>query len=64
MAQRPSFSGEPIEQLLAVARLHLDDARKAALGPTMDQMYGLIDLLDGVDLAEVPPATAFDARWE
>ncbi len=64
MEPRPSFFGATLEHALAVARLPLPDERLAVAGPTLDMMYGLIDLLDDLDLGETPPATAFDARWD
>lgn len=47
-----------------MARLELSPERKAAVGPAVDLVYGLVDQLDAVNLGDVPPATAFDARWE
>ncbi|MDN5747688.1 MAG: hypothetical protein L0H64_04105 [Pseudonocardia sp.] len=61
---RPSCSGATLDELLRVARLELDPERLPGLGPVVDQIYGLVDQLDAADLGDVPPATAFDARWE
>ena len=38
--------------------------RPELVGPVLTEIYSLIDDLDHVPLGEVPPATAFDARWE
>lgn len=61
---RPDPSGAALDHLLRAARLDLPEERRAVVGPTLQAMYAVIDGLDALDLAEVPPATAFDARWE
>ncbi|SFO47432.1 hypothetical protein SAMN05216207_10652 [Pseudonocardia ammonioxydans] len=61
---RPSCSGSTLDELLRMARLELAPERVAAVGPTVGDIYGLMDRLDAVELGEVVPATAFDARWE
>lgn len=63
-AQRPSCSGPTLDELARMARLELSPERKAAVGPAVDLVHGLVDQLDAVELGDVPPATAFDARWE
>lgn len=61
---RPECSGATRDDLARFARLELSAERKEAVGPVVDMLYGLVDQLDTVDLGDVPPATAFDARWE
>ncbi len=63
MAQRPSISGQALEEAVKMARLDLTDERKAAVGPALDMVHGLIDMLDGIELGDVPPASSFNARW-
>ncbi|WP_106349347.1 hypothetical protein [Antricoccus suffuscus] len=63
MAQRPSISGQPLEEAAKMARLDLSDARKEAVAPALDMVHGLVDLLDGIELGDVPPASSFNARW-
>ncbi len=59
-----SFQGEAFEHACRSARLVLSVERRAAVGPALEGVYGLIDMLDAVQLGETPPATAFNARWE
>lgn len=61
---RPSCSGTTLDELLRMARLDLGPERVAVVGPTVDEIYGLMDRLDAVELGDTAPATAFDARWE
>ncbi|MFC5994317.1 hypothetical protein ACFQE5_08855 [Pseudonocardia hispaniensis] len=61
---RPSCSGPMLDELLRMARLELSPERTAVVGPAVDQIYGLVDRLDAAETGDVPPATAFDARWE
>ena len=61
---RPECSGSTRDELARFARLELSPEREEAVGPAVDMVYGLVDQLDAVDLGDVPPATAFDARWE
>lgn len=63
MAQRPSISGQPLDEVAKLARLELSAERKAAAGPALDMVNGLVDLLDDIDLGDVPPASSFNARW-
>ncbi|MFC5995663.1 hypothetical protein ACFQE5_15715 [Pseudonocardia hispaniensis] len=61
---RPGCSGPTLDELARMARLDLTPERKAVVGPAVDLVYGLVDQLDAVDLGDIAPATAFDARWE
>lgn len=61
---RPPCAGSTLDELARMARLDLGPERKAVVGPAVDMVYGLLDQLDVVALGDVPPATAFDARWE
>lgn len=61
---RPECSGATRDDLARFARLELSGERKEVVGPVVDRVYGLVDRLDAVDLGDVSPATAFDARWE
>lgn len=51
-------------ELLAAARLDLDPDRHETVLASLSGVYQLLDSLDTVELGEVPPATAFDARWQ
>lgn len=59
-----SFQGQAFENACRNARLELSAERRSVVGPALEGVYALIDLLDAVELGETPPATAFDARWE
>ncbi len=61
---RPNIDEAGLDQLLSFARLELTPERRAAVGPALDLILGLMDSLDVVDVGETPPATAFDPRWE
>ena len=50
--------------LLRHADMELDEERRAALVPVLEQVGAAIAAVRAVDVAELPPATAFDARWE
>jgi hypothetical protein len=64
MQPRPPIAGATLTELTRVARLDLPAERAGVVGSTADLLYRFTDALDSLDLAEVPPATAFDARWE
>ncbi len=59
-----SFQGEAFEHACRSARLDLSAERRAVVGPALEGVYALIDMLDAVQLGEIAPATAFNARWE
>ena len=64
MSSRPRpFSGEAAAHVTRAARLPLAPDRLEIVGPTVEMVYALIDLMDSVPLGETPPATAFDPRW-
>ncbi|WP_433497785.1 hypothetical protein ACQP1K_23090 [Sphaerimonospora sp. CA-214678] len=50
--------------LTGMARLPLDEERLKAVGGILADVYGILDVLDDVELDNVLPATHFDARWE
>lgn len=52
-----------IDELLRHAELDLDDERRAALLPVLEGIGAAIAAVRAVDVGELPPATAFDARW-
>lgn len=58
------FETTALDHACRLARLDLDAQRKQLVGPFIQQLYGLIDTLDAVELGDTQPATAFDARWE
>lgn len=58
-----TFRDEALDYACRMARLDLPPERRPTLGGAMEGIYALIDRLDGVDLGETPPATAFDPRW-
>ena len=64
MVQRPTCTGQTLDEVTKLARLELTDERKAAVGPAIDMINGLVDQLDAITLGDVPPATGYDARWE
>lgn len=59
-----SFSAPSFESAAVVARLDIPEDRAEPVRSAVESAYGLIDKLDDLDLAETPPGTAFDARWE
>ena len=61
---RPALTGDTLTELARVARLDLGAGRAEIAGTALTLVYGLLDSLDALDLSDVPPATAFDARWE
>jgi hypothetical protein len=46
------------------AQLKIPEDRAEPVLTSLASVYALIDRLDDLDMAETPPATAFDARWE
>lgn len=62
-ASRSEFSEETVEGLSRHARLDLTSERREVVVGALGLVYGLVDGLDALDLADVPPATAFDPRW-
>lgn len=63
-AERAPLSGADLDQLLGFARLDLPAERKAAVAPAVAMIAALMDSLDDIPVGEIPPAAAFDARWE
>ncbi len=53
-----------LSHLLRHAELELDAERRAALLPVLEQIAPAVAAVRGVDVGELPPAAAFDARWE
>jgi hypothetical protein len=53
-----------LDHLLRHAELELDAERRAALVPVLEQIGPAIAAVRAVEVGELPPATAFDARWE
>ena len=64
MPHRRDITPEIVTKLGTFARLPQHPDRAAEVAPALAKVYGLIDQLDAADLAETPPATAFDARWK
>lgn len=64
MPQRRDIAPELVASLAPYARLPLPADRVESVTPALANIYGLIDQLDAADLADTPPATAFDARWK
>ena len=60
---RPEITGDRVKVLAANAGLSLGDSRAEALAPVVDQIFGLLDGLDAVRLAETPPSFSFNSRW-
>ena len=54
---------EEIATLAKVAQLSLDEARLSEVGEALSAMLSELARLDEVDLGEIPPTNAFDARW-
>ncbi len=61
---RPHLVADSFVHLAQHARLPLAADRHEPVAAMLAGALSLIDKLDELDLAEVPPATAFDARWE
>ncbi|GMA40604.1 hypothetical protein [Mobilicoccus caccae] len=61
---RPPLTAEPFAALTANARLELAPERTEQVAAMVDLANGLMDSLDRIPLGELPPASAFDARWE
>jgi Asp-tRNA(Asn)/Glu-tRNA(Gln) amidotransferase C subunit len=61
---RPELTDDLVADLARVARLDLSEERRVVAGGLLQLVHGLLDSLEELDLADVPPATAFDARWE
>lgn len=59
-----TFQGKPLEYACGIARLELSAERRTVVGATLEGIYALIDSLDGIELGDTPPASAFDPRWE
>ncbi|MDN5798340.1 MAG: hypothetical protein L0H79_21690, partial [Intrasporangium sp.] len=59
----PRVTPELVRTLAEQARLPLEEDRVAQVAPVLELVTSLVDRLDGLDLADVPPATSFDARW-
>ncbi len=57
-------TGASLAELLRHAELELDDERRAALLPVLGAVGASIAAIRAVDVGELAPATAFDARWE
>lgn len=62
--ERKATTTTGLGELLAAARLDLDADRHETVLASLSGVYALLDTLDAVELGEVPPATAFDARWD
>ncbi len=60
----PPLGDDAFDQLLAYARLDLTAERKEAAAPGFAAVLALLDSLEGIELGETPPATAFDPSWE
>lgn len=63
MNARPPVTPELLSALASYARLPVPPERSDGVGALVQGVYQLVDVLDEVDLADTPPATAFDARW-
>ena len=55
---------QAIATLTQAARLDLPEDRTQLMAETMDEIFELLDTLDGVELGETPPAFAYRAKWE
>jgi Asp-tRNA(Asn)/Glu-tRNA(Gln) amidotransferase C subunit len=63
-ASERRYSPETVAALADLVSLGLSPERVAQLATEISEMYADLDQLATVSLGEVPPATAFDARWE
>lgn len=61
---RPPLSDDAFDHLLTYARLDLTAERKQGAAAGFAAVLALLDSLEGIELGETPPATAFDAGWE
>ncbi len=62
MSRKP-LDNDDLVALAKFVQLDLSPERRAVLGPTLDAFMGQFDVLDDVDVGEVPPTNSFDARW-
>jgi Asp-tRNA(Asn)/Glu-tRNA(Gln) amidotransferase C subunit len=51
------------QELERLSRHPLTPERRRAAIQLLSAIYSVIDRLDSLELDDVPPATAFDARW-
>lgn len=61
---RTPVTKQDIATLAKAARLDLPEDRTQLMAETMDDIFRMLDTLDGVALGETPPAFAFRAKWE
>jgi len=58
------LTADRIAALAAAVRLDLDRHRAGILIGQMEQVFGLLDSLDRIDLGETAPAIAYSACWK
>jgi len=63
-ASERRYSPETVTAVAELFNLRLSPERVALLAMEITEMYAEMDQLASVPLGDVPPATAFDARWE
>ncbi|MBT3331725.1 MAG: hypothetical protein HOK21_22395 [Rhodospirillaceae bacterium] len=62
--QRTPVKKEDIAAMAKAARLDIPEGRAELLVETMDEVFQMLDSLDGVELGETAPAFAYRAKWE
>ena len=61
---RPAFTAGRVKDLALNTRLVLDGARAEAIAPVVEQIFGMLDDLDSVELGETPPSFSFQPNWK
>jgi hypothetical protein len=62
--KRQRVTLEVARQLAGITGLDLDESRLAELMPEIESLSEMVDAMEGLDLADVVPASAFTAGWE
>ncbi|MEA3214236.1 MAG: hypothetical protein QOJ19_392 [Acidimicrobiia bacterium] len=57
------ITSSSLDELLRYAELDLSAERQTALTPMLQVVIASVTAVRAADVDEVPPATAFDARW-
>ena len=61
---RPAFTAGRVKDLALNTRLVLHGSRAEAIAPVVEQIFGMLDDLDSVELGETPPSFSFQANWK
>ena len=61
---RPALTGGRVKELALNTRLVLHGSRAEVIAPVVEQIFGMLDDLDSVELGETPPSFSFQANWK